>query len=165
MDIIIDHALPEDAIERVTMINMCDNSPGSHVFHVPAHWHKHHSEYITVLEGRCTITLDGKPNVVCATDPNPTVYIPARHTHSMQGFEGERLVLQERADPAGRYKAEFFNDILSEGKMPGFWHVMRSFYDGDTYAALPGNLGIVDQAFTFVFGAIAKFIAPPKATL
>lgn len=40
MDIIIDHALPEDAIERVTMINMCDNSPGSHVFHVPAHWHK-----------------------------------------------------------------------------------------------------------------------------
>lgn len=40
----------------------------------------------------------------------------------------------------------FFNDILSEGKLPGFWHVMRSFYDGDTYAALPGNLGIVDQA-------------------
>ncbi|KAH7058936.1 hypothetical protein B0J12DRAFT_772673 [Macrophomina phaseolina] len=164
MEIIIDHALPEDAIERVTILNYSENRPGS-VFHVPAHWHKHHSEYITIHEGRCMITLDGKTRIVHADDPDPTVYIPAWHTHSMQGFEGEKLVLQERADPAGLYKAEFFNDMMSQGSMPGFWHAMRAFYDGDTWVALPGNIGIVDQAFTLVFGTIAKLIESPKATL
>lgn len=29
--------------------------------------------------------------------------------------------------------------------MPGFWHLMRSFYDGDTYPALPANIKLIDQ--------------------
>jgi hypothetical protein len=29
--------------------------------------------------------------------------------------------------------------------MPGFWHVMRSFYDGDTYPGLPTNIKLIDQ--------------------
>jgi len=38
-----------------------------------------------------------------------------------------------------------FADLLSEGHMPGFWHLMRSFYDGDTYPALPASIKLLDQ--------------------
>jgi hypothetical protein len=30
--------------------------------------------------------------------------------------------------------------------MRGFWHVKRSFYDGDPYVALPGNIKQLDMA-------------------
>ena len=29
--------------------------------------------------------------------------------------------------------------------MPGFWHVMRAFYDGDTYPGLPMNIKLIEQ--------------------
>lgn len=58
---------------------------------------------MTVIEGRMKITMNGKTTVLSAGDP-PAI-IPPRVVHSIQGFKGERLVVQEQADPAGDYKA------------------------------------------------------------
>ncbi|KAL1634020.1 hypothetical protein SLS56_002612 [Neofusicoccum ribis] len=103
MEMIIDHTAPEDSVERLALDTIYDGEPGSDVFQEVNAW-QYHSEHMTVLEGRAAITLDGKTQIVQAGDP--TVSIPARHTHSMKGFEGEKLVLRERPDPAGLYKAE-----------------------------------------------------------
>lgn len=35
--------------------------------------------------------------------------------------------------------------MLAGEKFPGFWHLVRSFYDWDTYVALPFNIKIIDQ--------------------
>jgi mannose-6-phosphate isomerase-like protein (cupin superfamily) len=46
--------------------------------------------------------LDGKVVIVNAGDP--TVIVPPRVVHSIRAFKGERLVIQEEADPPGNYK-------------------------------------------------------------
>lgn len=48
----------------------------------------------------------------------------------------------------GRY-CRFFNDIFSTGKFQGFFHIMRAFYDGDTYAALPLHIQFIDELVSF----------------
>ncbi|KAF4537266.1 uncharacterized protein LTHEOB_1457 [Lasiodiplodia theobromae] len=163
MDITVDESLPEDSIDRWTTCVFGDGKPGSEVFTVPPHWHKNHSEYITVVEGRVAITLDGKTQVVQGGDP--AIFIPARHTHSMKSFPNEKVTLEEKVVPAGAHKAQFFYDLLQNDTYPGFWHAMRSFYDGDTYVPLPGNIGLIDEAFMFVMGNLAKLLAPSKAKL
>lgn len=90
--------------------------PGDAVFSVPLHWHKRHSERMTVLEGRVELTLDGTKRILQAgggggdgqgTGTSATVVIPPYTVHGFQGFEGERLVMREVADPPGSYKAEY----------------------------------------------------------
>lgn len=39
----------------------------------------------------------------------------------------------------------FFNDMFNDGPTPGFWHLMRVFYDGDGYVVLPLPFRIVDE--------------------
>lgn len=56
-----------------------------------------------MLEGRLQVTLNGEKIILKAGDP--AVLVPRRAIHSLQGFKGERLVLRERADPVGMYKA------------------------------------------------------------
>ena len=55
-----------------------------------------------MIEGRVQITLGGKVIILKAGDPS--VHIPSRVIHSIQGFKGERLVLREQADPDGVHK-------------------------------------------------------------
>ena len=69
---------------------------------VPPHWHKKHTERVSVREGRIEATLDGVKRIVSAGE---TLEIPAYTVHSFKGFKGKRLVVRERADPAGDYKA------------------------------------------------------------
>lgn len=57
---------------------------------------------MTVREGRIEATLDGVKRIVSAGE---SIDIPAYAVHGFRGFEGERLVIRERADPAGDYKA------------------------------------------------------------
>ena len=40
----------------------------------------------------------------------------------------------------------FFNDVLSQGGFGGMWHILRAFYDGDAYLALPLRLQAIDEA-------------------
>ncbi|KAI1100846.1 hypothetical protein F4804DRAFT_317698 [Jackrogersella minutella] len=157
MDITIDEAEPEDSINRYAMNTTCS---GEEALSIPLHWHKDHAEYISVLEGRMEVTLNGDKVILRAGDP--VVYIPRRVPHSMKGFKGEKLVFRERPDPAGMYKALFFNDVFSTGQFGGFWHILRAFYDSETYLALPLHFQFFDEVFIAVFGGIAHLFAPRK---
>ncbi|KAI4859874.1 hypothetical protein F4820DRAFT_438513 [Hypoxylon rubiginosum] len=157
MKITIDEAEPEDSINRYTMDTV---STGEEALHIPPHWHKNHSEYLSVVEGRVEVTLNGDKVIVKAGDP--AVRVPRRVVHSIRGFKGEKLIFRERPDPAGMYKAMFFNDIFSTGIFGGFFHTMRAFYDGDTYLALPLYFQFIDEVFLAIFGGIAHLFAPGK---
>ncbi|KAK0385312.1 hypothetical protein NLU13_7788 [Sarocladium strictum] len=157
MDLSVDESEPEDSIKRFFAQVV---STGEEAFKVPPHWHKHHAEYMTVLEGRAKISCKGETVELKAGDP--AFFIPRRAVHSIEGFEGERLVVQERPDPPGMYKAMFFNDLLSDGEFGGFWKTMRAFWDGDAYPAFPLYFRAIDEAFLFVFGGIAKLFVAEK---
>ncbi|KAH8892924.1 hypothetical protein GQ53DRAFT_646362 [Thozetella sp. PMI_491] len=133
---------------------------GEEALEIPSHWHKNHQEHLSVVEGRIEITLNGKTTVLKAGDP--AVIVPRRAVHSIKGFKGEKLIFRERPDPAGIYKALFFNDIFSGGKFGSLWHILRAFYDGDAYLALPLGSQLIDQAFLNIFGGIAHLFAPKK---
>ncbi|KAI0132623.1 hypothetical protein BJ170DRAFT_614683 [Xylariales sp. AK1849] len=121
---------------------------------------QNHSEIFTVLEGRVEVTLNGVKKLFRAGDQD--LLIPARAVHSVRGFEGERLVMRERSDPPGDYKALFFNDLLSTGSFDSFSHFLRASYDGDAYIALPLYFRFLDVVFMTVAGGIAHLFAPRK---
>ncbi|KAI0895384.1 hypothetical protein F4806DRAFT_80039 [Annulohypoxylon nitens] len=157
MDIIIDESEPEDSIDRYVMDTTCR---GEEIISIPAHWHKDHSERLSVLEGRIEVTLNGEKIILEAGDPS--IFVPRRAVHSVRSFKGERVVFRERPDPAGLYKAMFFNDIFSTGEFGGVWHTLRVFYDWETYLALPFYFQFFDEVFITVFGGIAHLFAPQK---
>ncbi|KAK7755582.1 hypothetical protein SLS62_002517 [Diatrype stigma] len=100
MDITVNEAEPEDSVNRYAMVT---TSTGEEALHIPAHWHKDHAEYLSVIEGRVEIHINGDKFVLKAGDP--AVFVPRRVVHSIRGFQNERLVFRERPDPAGMYKA------------------------------------------------------------
>ena len=61
-------------------------------------------------EGRIAATVDGVKRIVSA---GATLHIPAYAVHGFKGFKGERLVVRERADPAGNYKAAQGSPIMT----------------------------------------------------
>ncbi|KAI3318090.1 hypothetical protein HD806DRAFT_324053 [Xylariaceae sp. AK1471] len=157
MDITINETEPEDSIYRYTMDTTCT---GEEVLFTPPHWHKNHAEYLSVVEGRVELTVGGDKIILKAGDP--AMLVPRRVIHSIKGFQGEKLVFRERPDPAGIYKAVFFNDLFSTGNFAGYWHLLRAYYDGDTYLALPLYFRFLDEVFMTVFGGIAHLFAPRK---
>ncbi|PTD02303.1 hypothetical protein FCULG_00011933, partial [Fusarium culmorum] len=136
MDLLVD----QDS-EKYSAVCTYDGTLGGDPFFVPPHWHKYHDEHITVLEGRMTITLDGKATV--ATPETGTMFVPRRSVHSFRGFPGEKTVFEERNQPSGEYKA-------------------LAAFDGDLYASLPFGSKLIDQLFISVFGFVAKLFAPAK---
>lgn len=64
---------------------------------------QNHQEYLSVVEGRVELTLNGKRTLMKAGDPE--VLVPRRTVHSVKGFQGEKLIFREKPDPAGIYKA------------------------------------------------------------
>ncbi|KUI61318.1 Quercetin 2,3-dioxygenase [Cytospora mali] len=150
---------PETSLKRWTNEIVCDGGPDSDPLWIPLHWHKYHTEHITLIEGRVEITVGSKTHIV---GPGEELQCPAGVVHAMKGFKGERMVLRESADPPGEYKSLFFNDLISSGYMESFWQTMRSFYDGDTYPVLPLYFRFFDVAFVTVFGGISKLILPAK---
>ncbi|KAI1360497.1 hypothetical protein F5Y08DRAFT_348719 [Xylaria arbuscula] len=147
----------EDSIDRYVTKCTCT---GEEPLNVPPHWHKEHAEQMTLLEGRVKITLNGKTRIVKAGDP--PVLVERRVVHSFQSFKGERVVVEERPIPGGKYKFMFFNDMLSKGTSQGFWYNMRVFYDGDGYIALPLYFRFFDELFIKVFGGIAHLFMAPR---
>ncbi|KAK7920041.1 hypothetical protein PG985_008063 [Apiospora marii] len=121
-----------------------------------------HGEYHVVLEGRLEFTLDGKVTVLRVGDP--TLYVPPKMVHSIRSFPGERMVAQERADPPGTYKLEFFNDALSTGAfVNNKAHLVRSLYDGDGYLPLAFGIKPLEEVFMWMIASLARLFAPPKA--
>lgn len=103
MRILQDETQPEDSIDRWMTEAVCIGGPDSEPFIVPPHWHKYHSENLTVHEGRVTVLVGNKTRIVSAGE---TAFVPAGIVHSITGFKGERMVLRERADPPGDYKVQ-----------------------------------------------------------
>ncbi|KAI9709551.1 MAG: hypothetical protein M1820_003311 [Bogoriella megaspora] len=167
MEITMNESEPEDSMDRYVMDTICT---GEEALEIPPHWHMNHQEYLSVVEGRIEITLNGKITIVKAGDP--AVLVPRRAVHSVKGFLGEKLVFREKADPTGLYKALFFNDVFSNGGFGGVLHTLRAFYDGDAYLALPFGSQLIDQAvgaktenaviFVSVLGGIAHLFVSKK---
>ncbi|CAI6080528.1 unnamed protein product [Clonostachys chloroleuca] len=157
MDITVDESEPEDSIDRWVMDTICT---GEEALEIPPHWHMNHQEYLSVVEGRVEITLNGKTTILNAGDP--AVLVRRRDVHGVKGFKGESLIFREKPDPAGAYKALFFNDVFSKGGFGGVWHTLRAFYDGDAYLALPLGVQLIDQAFVFLLGGIAHLFVSKK---
>ncbi|KAH8901744.1 hypothetical protein GQ53DRAFT_815191 [Thozetella sp. PMI_491] len=153
MAIQINDAEPEDSANHYIVEVTATGAEGADIFY-------HHAEYMTVVEGRAQFTLGREKVVLHAGDP--PLLIPRRVVHSMQSFKGERLVIREQSDPAGDYKAMFFNDLLSLGGFSNVPHILRAFYDGDAYLALPLYFRFFDEIFITVFGGIAKLFTAPK---
>ncbi|KAF7319271.1 Cupin-2 domain-containing protein [Mycena chlorophos] len=122
----------------------------------PPHWHRNHTEHMSILEGRVQATIDGHKKILRAGDD---FIVPRLALHSFKGFEGERLVMRESADPAGDYKVLFFNDAFSSDPF-SFWRMMRASYDGDGYPSLGLYFRFLDVAFVTVFGGLAKLFLP-----
>ncbi|KAK2594391.1 hypothetical protein QQS21_007897 [Conoideocrella luteorostrata] len=157
MEIKMNESEPEDSVNRWAIDTVCT---GEEALEVPPHWHKNHQEHFTVLEGRLEMTMDGKKTVVKAGDP--TFLVQRKVVHSVKALEGERVVFREQPDPAGEYKALFFNDVFSQGGFGGIMHTLRAFYDGDAYLALPLGSRMVDEAFLTVFGGLAHVFGAKK---
>ncbi|KAI1370437.1 hypothetical protein F4677DRAFT_363426 [Hypoxylon crocopeplum] len=155
MDIGVNETEPGDSVNRYAMDTTCT---GEEALHILPHWHKNHAEYLVVLEGRMEVTFNGDKIILEAGDP--AIFVPRRVVHSIKGFKGEKLIFRERPDPAGMYKAMFFNDIFATGNYGGILRILRAFYDGDTYLSMPLYFQFFDEVFIMVFGGMAhSFVA------
>ena len=65
-------------------------------YRIPPHWHSY-AEYATVISGKATLTLDGKPHDLSA---GSYVVIPAKTTHELTCGASTCLVISRRAGPA-----------------------------------------------------------------
>lgn len=155
----IDDSKPKDSIDYHWSETCYDGEEGSFFPIIGSHWHKVHDEIMTIVKGKVEFTLDGK--VIMLTPENSPLKIPRLHTHSFKFQKGVPTTLIERTDPPGTWKEDTFENILDDGKV-SFVGVLRGFYDGDAYIALPFGIGVVDEAFMSVAGGLAKFFYPQK---
>lgn len=95
-----------------------------------------------VMCGRAIFNVDGKEIILSAGDAPLT--LPRYSVHSVNVPKGEKVVVREKTIPPGEFKALFFQDLHQNGE-PSFLLVMRAFYDGNSYPALPGNIKLVDK--------------------
>jgi quercetin dioxygenase-like cupin family protein len=65
-------------------------------YRIAPHWHSY-AEYVTVISGKATLTLDGKPYQMA---PGSYAVIPAKTTHDLTCGASECLVISRRAGPA-----------------------------------------------------------------
>ncbi len=64
-------------------------------YRIAPHWHSY-AEYVTVISGKATLTLDGKPYQLA---PGSYAVIPAKTTHDLTCGASECLVISRRAGP------------------------------------------------------------------
>ncbi|KAF2669456.1 hypothetical protein BT63DRAFT_413882 [Microthyrium microscopicum] len=113
-----------------------DGAEDSDVLEVPMHLHVEHDEYVQILEGRMTATINGKATIL---DPSKgRITIPRSDTHGFKVFKGEQMTAKEWSSPAGKYKelGGFFRDMLGGESLPGFWGSLRAFLSHDAYPSL-----------------------------
>jgi len=155
MTFYLDESKPEGHVERYYSLTTRETDADGTLAEVPRHWHKHHDEYMSCVEGQIELYLDG--NTVTAKPGDPAVFIERRKVHGFKFPKGEKAVLKEMTQPTGEFKQRFFEDILANW---GFWNAMRGFADGDTYVALPGPFQWLDEVYMCVIGLLVKLIHP-----
>ena len=97
-----DPSLPSTNPEHRYTLAVYEGKPDSVDFEVQAHWHKHHEEYFSVIEGHVTAMLDG---VKIELEPGMEELIINRGVvHSFKGPRGQRAVIRERTSPEGAFK-------------------------------------------------------------
>ncbi|KAK8017901.1 hypothetical protein PG993_014227 [Apiospora rasikravindrae] len=155
---------PVNSINRYYAEHVATGEEDADNVYVPPHWHKIHGEYHIVLKGRLEITVDGKVIILKAGDP--TLYVPPKAVHSIRSFPGERMVAQERAEPPGMYKLEYFNDALSTGVFKdNKAHLVRALYDGDGYLPLAFGIKPLEEVLMWIIATLARLFAPAKPKL
>ncbi|KAH7329903.1 hypothetical protein BKA65DRAFT_480081 [Rhexocercosporidium sp. MPI-PUGE-AT-0058] len=159
MRLFIDHSKAEDSPEHNWVDTAYDGKDDSDFLAIPNHWHRDHDEIMEVLEGTMIFYLDGKKITASAGDP--PILIPRLHVHGFTVIKGQPARFTERTQPAGSFKALFFQDMFQQGE-PGFLMAMRVFYDGDTFVSLPGGFKMLDYVFLTIVGFIAKAFVPAK---
>lgn len=65
-------------------------------YRIPTHWHSY-AEYVTVISGKATLTLDGKPYEL---GPGSYVVIPAKTPHELVCGAAPCLTIGRRGGPA-----------------------------------------------------------------
>ena len=65
-------------------------------YRIAAHWHSY-AEYVTLISGKATLTLDGKPHHLV---PGSYVVIPAKTPHELICGASTCLTISRRAGPA-----------------------------------------------------------------
>lgn len=157
----VDHSRPEDSKDHHWAEVTYDGAPNSWVPEIGSHWHKNHDEYMEVLQGRIDFTLDGQTTTL--TPGDPPLHIPKLHVHSFKFIKGVPTTFTEKTMPVGDFKEKFFGELLSsEDGTPNLWTVMRSFYEGDTFLALPGGWKGLDENVTWAMGRLARWWEPGK---
>lgn len=151
-----DDSAPENSKERYYSHTICEGGPDSLVLKVPAHWHRHHDEYMTCLEGEIELLLDGRTSTAKPGDDE--VFIERTRVHGFTFPKGRRTVLQERTSPTGEFKQRFFEDVFGLEGM-SFWSMMRGFADGDTFIAMT-PFRWLDVVFMAVLGLVARIVKP-----
>ena len=154
MRFLIDHSQPPTSMSHRWTENSYDGS--ADVLHVPPHWHKHHTERMTVQKGRVKYTLEGVTHIL--TPESPALVVPPWHTHSIDCFAGEPALFREQTDPTGRFKEEFFRDFFRDSFPKSVFHAFRASYDGDLYFALPGGVKLIDQLVLVTVGGLTKIV-------
>src|SRR5712692_8873403 len=71
-------------------------------YRIAPHWHSY-AEYVTVISGKATLTLDGKPYQLA---PGSYAVIPAKTTHDLTCGASECLVISRRAGPTEPNRAK-----------------------------------------------------------
>ena len=66
-------------------------------FKIPKHWHTH-TEYLTLISGKATIIVDGKPHVL---SPGSYVVFPSKQAHELAcDAAAECVIVNRRSGPA-----------------------------------------------------------------
>ncbi|KAJ7202274.1 hypothetical protein GGX14DRAFT_654056 [Mycena pura] len=124
---------------------------------VPPHWHAAHDERHVVLKGRVTVTQDGVQKVI---GPDDGICVTPRGVvHSLEGFPGEELILEETATlpEDTEQKTIFFRNMYSPGLLSSPLRAMQLFYYGDMYPKLPTGFRWLERPLVVVIGG---WIAP-----
>ena len=70
-------------------------------------------------------------------------------------------MFREKTNPPGDFKERFFENVADSGDF-NVIDTLRAAFEGDTYLHLPYSFGLLDELFTLVGGAMAKFLFPQK---
>ncbi|KAF7353997.1 putative cupintype [Mycena venus] len=121
-------------------------------FYVPPHWHAAHDENHVVIKGRLIVTQDGVRRVL---GPENGVCLTRRGVvHSLEGFPGEELILEETAtEPEDtEQKIFFFRNMGAPGMLSSPLGIMQVLYYGDTYPKFPTGFRWLERGLIVVVG-------------
>ncbi|KAJ7339249.1 hypothetical protein DFH08DRAFT_876373 [Mycena albidolilacea] len=126
-------------------------------FYVPPHWHAAHDEIHIVIKGRAIVTQDGVRQIV---GPEDGACLTRRGViHSLEGFPGEELILEETATAPEdtEQKIFFFRNMGAPGMLRSPLGIMQVLYYGDTYPKFPTGLRWLER---LVIVALGGWVAP-----